>query len=344
MNAAWQSFLEGQGATVDGGVVWHYGDAASELAAASRSAVISDLSPLGVISIHGDDALSFLQGQLSCDVSAVAINASTYGSYCTAKGRVLATFLLWRGDSGFFMALPRDVLATIQKRLTMFVLRAKVKLADVSSELVLLGLSFAEGGGALAGHFDAVPAEIHRGVREQNGLLLRVSETRLLWIGDATAATRIWAGLASASKPVGAAAWSWLDIRAGLAWITQATQEQFVPQMINLELIGGVSFQKGCYPGQEIVARTQYLGKLKRRMYLASMAATDAIPAPGTELFSDDLGEQVSGMVVSAQPSPTGGFDLLAVTQTSSVEASVVHLGSPQGPALAFQALPYSLA
>lgn len=344
MNAAWQSFLEQHGASVEDGVVRHLGDAALELAAASRSAVISDLSQLGVIAISGEDAGSFLQGQLSCDVNALEINACTYGSYCTAKGRVLATCLLWRSDSGFFMALPRDLLTAIQKRLTMYVLRAKVKLADVSNELVLLGLSAAGGGGEFAGYFSAVPASIHHGERDDNGLLLRLSEVRWLWIGEASAATRIWTGLTHVFKPVGAAAWSWLDIRAGLPWITQATQEQFVPQMINLELIGGVSFQKGCYPGQEIVARTQYLGKLKRRMYLASIAAADATPASGTELFSEDLGEQASGMVVSAQPSPTGGFDLLAVTQTSSVGASVVRLGSPQGPALAFKALPYPLA
>ena len=115
-----------------------------------------------------------------------------------------------------------------------------------------------------------------------------------------------------------------------------------MPQMINLELIGGVSFQKGCYPGQEIVARTQYLGKLKRRMYLANIAS-GTIPMPGAELYSDDLGDQASGMVVNAQASPYGGYDVLAVAQTGSVEASVVHLGSLQGPALAFQPLPYVL-
>ena len=115
-----------------------------------------------------------------------------------------------------------------------------------------------------------------------------------------------------------------------------------MPQMINLELIGGVSFQKGCYPGQEIVARTQYLGKLKRRMFLTN-ASLAVAPAAGTELYSENLGDQASGMVINAGVSPHGGCDVLAVARVDSIESSVVHVGSLQGPTLTLQALPYAL-
>ena len=137
--------------------------------------------------------------------------------------------------------------------------------------------------------------------------------------------------------------WDWLEIRAGIPVITAATQEAFVPQMVNLELLGGVSFQKGCYPGQEIVARSQYLGKLKRRMYLAH-TDRDVAPGAGTQLYSRDLDGQPSGMVVSAAPAPGGGFDLLAVIQTTSADVHPIHLGTPDGPVLALEPLPYPVA
>jgi folate-binding protein YgfZ len=142
-------------------------------------------------------------------------------------------------------------------------------------------------------------------------------------------------------RPAGAACWEWLDIREGIPLITQATQNQLVPQMANLELIGAVSFSKGCYTGQEVVARSQYLGKgVKRRMYLARLDGSTP-PSAGDELFSDDLGAQASGLVVNAQPAPDGGHDLLVMTPTSSKEGSVVRWKSPDGPALEFGSLPY---
>ena len=122
--------------------------------------------------------------------------------------------------------------------------------------------------------------------------------------------------------------------------IVAATQEQFVPQMVNYEALGGVSFQKGCYPGQEIVARSQYLGKLKRRMVLAH---ADTPAAPGDSLYSADLGEQASGTVVNAAPAPDGGYDLLAVAQVESARTQTLHLGRPDGAALTLKPLPYAV-
>jgi len=147
--------------------------------------------------------------------------------------------------------------------------------------------------------------------------------------------------MAGSLQPVEARLWRWLDIRNGLPWITASTQDELVPQMANLERIGGVSFDKGCYTGQEVVARSQHLGKLKRRMFLANVAER---AQAGDKLYGEDLGDQASGVVVNAESSPDGGTDLLAVVQTASREASTVHLSSLDGPELRFLPLPYSLA
>jgi len=342
MHTNWQNYLLQAGAVVENGCVTRFGELRDNLTAAADGSVVADLSGFGMLHFSGEDAASFLHGQLSCDVKKLAPNTCTFGGYCSPKGRMLANFLLWRNDAGYYMALSRSLVTAIQKRLTMFVLRAKVKVADMSDTLVMLGIAGPAGTQALSALYAQLPERDHNGVADESGLLLRLSASRWMWIADAAAAQRHWPTLAAKLTPAGSAAWEWLDIQAGVPWITAATLEQFVPQMTNLELIGGVSFQKGCYPGQEIVARTQYLGKLKRRMFLASVDA-GAAPAPGVELFSDDLGEQASGMVVNAQLSPSGDYDLLAVAQVGSVQGSTVRLGSPQGPALRFHALPYTV-
>jgi folate-binding protein YgfZ len=344
MNSVWQTFLEQTGAITQNGQVRHFGDLKAELASAAGSPVVADLSHLGMIQISGADAGNFLHTQLSCDVENLALNSSVYGSYCSPKGRMLANFLLWRSGNGYFMALSHSLLPAIQKRLTMFVLRSKVELSDVSDLRVLLGMAGPGLAALLATTFADVPRQDHCGCADDQGLLLRLPLARWIWVTDPESAQGKWPRLMSALKPIGTPAWQWLEIQAGIPWITAPTQEQFVPQMANLDLIGGVSFDKGCYPGQEIVARTKYLGKLKRRMYLANVRA-DALPEAGTSLYNETLGDQASGMVVNAQASPSGGYDLLAVTQIDSVtDASQVRLGSPQGPALTFQPLPYPVA
>jgi tRNA-modifying protein YgfZ len=156
------------------------------------------------------------------------------------------------------------------------------------------------------------------------------------------AAPGAWQTLARRCVMVGAGRWEWLDIHAGLPTVMARTQEQFVPQMANLELIGGVSFKKGCYTGQEIVARSQYLGKVKRRMFLAHIAS-DLAPQPGDKLFGQGPEEQSGGMIVNAQPAPDGGYDTLAVVLSTSVEAGDVHWNTPDGPVLTFASLPYAI-
>ena len=287
---------------------------------AGRSAenFIATLDHLGTLRFSGQDAEVFLQGQLSCDVSEVRPGLSSHGAYCSAKGRMLANFLLWREQDGFAMVLSRDLGASVQKQISKFVLRSKVKVAD-ASDIALVGAAGAQAESLLA----AAP-----------GQSVRLNDGRLIVALPAQGAAGVLRGLSLGD----AARWRWLDIRSGVPLIKAATQDQFVPQMANLELIGGVSFEKGCYTGQEIVARTQHLGRVKRRMFLAN------VPAPaqaGDALYSDDLGDQVGGTVLNTEASPEGGYDLLAVLQVASRERSTVHLKARDGPALRFLPLPY---
>lgn len=291
-------------------------------AARTAENFIATLDHLGMLRFSGQDAETFLQGQLSCDVSEVRQGSSSHGAYCSAKGRMLANFLLWREPDGFAMVLSRELGASVQRQISKFVLRSKVKVTDASDSVVLVGAAGAQAENLLL----AVP-----------GKSVRLNDGRVIHALPAEGAAGLLRGL-----PLGdPARWRWLDIRSGVPLITAATQDQFVPQMANLELIGGVSFEKGCYTGQEIVARTQHLGQVKRRMFLAN------VPAPaqaGDALYSDDLGDQVGGTVLNAEASPEGGYDLLAVIQTASRERSTVRLKARDGPALRFLALPYDVA
>lgn len=275
------------------------------------------LDHLGLLQFSGPDAESFLQGQLSCDVSP----ASTYGAYCTPQGRVLASFLLWRAGDGFTMMLSRDLAAPVHKQISKYVLRSQVKVTDASESHSVVGSAGREAERVLA-------------ASRQNAVKLK--DGRVLLALPASGLAEILGGFEFAD-PVH---WRWLDIRGGLPLITSATQNQFVPQMVNLELIGGVSFDKGCYTGQEVVARTQHLGRVKRRTYLAN------VPAPakaGDSVYSDDFAGRASGTVLNAEPSPDGGYDLLAVVQSESRERSSVHLGALDGPVLRFLPLPYAV-
>jgi len=351
MTSNWQQWLRSTGAQIEDGVVRHFGDPQGELQAAHAGSVLADLSHLGVLDFTGLDSEAFLQGQLSCDVRSIEAVSSSYGSYCTPKGRMFANFLIWRMSpspdlsQGFRMALSRGIVATVQKRLKMYVLRSKVQVSDACDSTVLLGLSGAAASGALDASLTGLsPHEVRQFGDASTAIALPGG--RFVLAVPAEAAPKLWDNLATTLRPVGTPCWEWLDIQSGIPLVTARIQEQFLPQMTNLELLGGVSFKKGCFTGQEVVARTQHLGKVKRRMFLAHLDPQEGLapPLPGDETFSDDIPGQTSGMVVTAQPAPGGGHDLLAVVHVSSRESSQVHLRAPDGPALHFCNLPYSVA
>jgi len=303
---------------------------------------IARLSHFGLIRFSGDDAQAFLHGQLSCDVNALQPWQALYGSYNTAKGRMLASFLLWRDDTGYVMQLPRVLCEAIRKRLSMYVLRSKVKAFDVSENYVLLGIAGTTAEMLLRPLFDNIPSTTLAMSTTAGAHLLRLDATRFEIMADPQSGDEIRSTLIACGVPISEAAWDWTNIQAGIPFITPATQDQFVPQMANLDLINGVSFTKGCYPGQEIVARMHYLGKLKQRMYLADITGPD-VPQPGDKLYSADTGEQATGMIVNAAPSPAGGYAALAVMHIASFNGGEVRLKSSDGPLLKFVALPYKI-
>ncbi len=339
----WHDFLLERGACIEAGSVGHFGNPAAELRATRDGGIVAPLTHLGLIVCSGEDAQDFLHGQLSNDIKKLALTRSEYAAYCSPKGRMLANFLLWREQEAYCLELARSLVPTILKRLAMYVLRAKARLMDASESRVILGLAGSAAAAALQASFPELPRQAHQVVyHPAEGTLIALPGGRFQLITGLESAKRLWRQWSALLTPVGAGCWEWLEIRNGIPLITPATQELFLPQMANMELIGAVSFQKGCYPGQEVVARTQHLGQLKRRMVLAHMAG-DLSPVPGDALFSAEMQGQASGMVVNAQRAPEGGHDLLAVLQTTSIGEGTAHFKSLDGPLLSIQPLPYAV-
>jgi hypothetical protein len=275
---------------------------------------IAKLEQYGLLLAAGGDARAFLHAQLTNDVENLPAGQSRYAGWCSAKGRLLATFLVVPHAGGFLLQLSRDLVPAVAKRLSMFILRSKVKITDVSGLWAQFGTW---------GPGDGAPLS----VSESDGsVTVRIEPDRSLTLAPESAASR-FAPNASSDE------WMLAEVRAGRPLIAQATQDQFVPQMVNLELTGGVDFRKGCYPGQEIVARAQYRGAVKRRMYRLRGAAL----RPGQELYSDDAPGQASGTVVNA-----AGDESLAVLQTSAMEAKVSIRAQPQAAPLEVLPLPYA--
>ena len=344
MNSAWQTFLCNHRAVIENHRVIHFGDSAAELQETQTATIMADLSHYGLIRFSGEDAKTFLQSQLTCDIRKIDPRRAQYGSYCTPKGRILATFLLWQQGEDFLMQLPASLAVAVQKRLSMYVLRAKVTLTNASDDWIRVGIAGPRTAALIetitgtSGGFGQSSQVTH----DKEISFLYLSQQRIELITTLENAPGLWDRLSQHAIAVGARCWDRLTIAAGIPVILPETQEMFLPQMINLDAIGGVSFKKGCYPGQEIVARTQYLGKLKRRMFLAHISTAQTITA-GDALYSSDMENQSSGNIVNAALSPHGGFDVLAVIQQSSVDTCPVHWQSLQGPVLEIIPLPYPL-
>ncbi len=291
------------------------------------------LTHWGLIRARGAEATKFLQGQLTNDLLVMPDDAARLAGFCSAKGRLQASFVVWRlAHDELLLACAASVLPATLKRLSMFVMRAQCKLSDAGAELSLHG---ATGASARALIGDAGEWCVRT---VEGGTLVRLP--------DVDGMARCMLELDAQATPPQAAslsldAWRWLEVRSGLPMIEAATVEQFVPQMLNYELVGGVDFQKGCYPGQEIVARSQYRGPIKRRMFLFDC---DAPAIAGQEVFHSTDAEQPAGMVVNAAPRPDGaGSALLVEVKLAALAGGSLRLGSPSGPALHLRQLPYSV-
>lgn len=337
----WRAFLSNNGGSFEGAAVADFGEPAAELVAARDTAVVCDLAPLAALAVTGQDAAAFLQGQLTSDVTSLADGASHLSAWCSAKGRVLANFLLRRIDAEHFeLLLPASLAESIGARLKMYVLRSKVTIADAGDATLRLGVGGPAAAACIAASIGVTPA-LHHSMAIDGGSLTALAGNRFLVLAAPGHAPRLWETLKQRARPAGFACWQWLDIRAAVPLVTPPTQDQFVPQMLNLDALEALSFAKGCYAGQEIVARMQYLGRLKERLALAHVDAL--APPAGARLFASLYGEQPCGTVVNAAPAPGGGADLLAVAQTAAIAADALRLGATDGAPAVLLPLPYAL-
>ena len=302
---------------------------------ASDVSGMAELTHLGVIRATGEDAATFLQGQLTQDVLSLGLSEARLAAFCNAKGRMQASFVVFkRNEQEIFLVCNRDILAATLKRLSMFVMRAKARLTDASAEFRLLGL-MGDATELIASSTGSAWAKTDIGTANIVFLPASAGQARALWC-------------APVAEPVPALPlldiniWHWLAVQSGVAMISQPIFEAFVPQMLNYESVGGVNFKKGCYPGQEIVARSQFRGTLKRRAYLAHIGSQ---PSIGQEVFSAIDAEQPCGLVAACAPNPAGGFDAIVSMQTAAAaeDAGALTLGSASGLTLQLLPLPYKL-
>lgn len=290
---------------------------------------IAPISHLGVIRVQGDDAASFLHGQLTNDFALLDVQHARLAAFCSAKGRMQASMIGFkRAPDDILLVCSLDLLAQTLKRLSMFVLRAKAKLTDATQEFQLLGLVG-----------DAVPdASLAPWSVQTTGdahivyLYPAAGQARALWIDPV--------GTVVPQAPaLTAEQWLWTEVASGIATVSLATYELFVPQMLNYESVGGVNFKKGCYPGQEVVARSQFRGTLKRRAFIVH-AANEV--QTGAEVFAASDADQATGTIVQAAPAPGGGWSAIVSMQISSATEALTA-GSAQGEPLTVQPLPYPL-
>lgn len=315
------------------------------------------LNDWSCISVIGPDAVDFLQNQLTNSVKSIVNTPAAsialphqqnrFAGYCSAKGRLMANFWIMRQDTpvnnesnesqpAFYLFISKDLAASLAKRLSMFVLRSKVKVLDLTESMTVYG--YATESNASTEEFKKMTSMVGVLTAELPPVNINQVQTKR-YLMAAPKNQVMGDGHDEALQ-----AWNWLEIQSAIPRITQATFEQFVPQMINMESLKGIDFQKGCYPGQEVVARSQYRGTIKRRLQVAHINHQANI-LPGTEIFHSDDPSQPCGMVVLAacHPLVKDRVDVQVECKLEALQTGSVHLGSATGPALSLSPLPYPL-
>ncbi|WP_020168763.1 MULTISPECIES: CAF17-like 4Fe-4S cluster assembly/insertion protein YgfZ [Methylotenera] len=356
----WQLGLVEHGAVIADGAVSHFvntqngsksqgenqvlseSNIKSEIVATKSVHTLCDLTHLGLLELGGAEAVSFLQGQVTNDVKLlVTNNIAHYSGYCTPKGRLLALFLAFSHDDHLHLQFNRALLEPIMKRLKMYVMRSKVEIKDVSETIIKFGINGPDSAALLTPFFSQIPTQDYELVSLDNGAILKLptiaGHTRFQIFTDAINAPILFNALKVNCQLVGKPCWDWLDIQSGIPDVSAKTQEQFVPQMLNLDILNGINFKKGCYTGQEIVARMHYLGKVKRRTYLASIQSSTA-PVEGDKVL--DATNNDIGQIVRIAPNDEAGFDALIELRIEAKQAGNLTW---QDSAINIKPLPYAL-
>ena len=327
MNPDWQTFLLTQAISVNEGT--------------ATQEFISDLSHLSIIEITGQDAVEFLNGQFTINIKQLAKNHLQFSAWCNPKGQVKTTFFIYRHKTGFNILLPAELKDSFLKQLQMYIMRANVKLIDKSDVLVRVGIQtnnnklLAESTGSLPEQEGGIT--IQKGLHCLHTFSSENNSQRYIFIGSIEKLTNLWQEFLRHSTAMDTATWKLLDIQAGYPWLSQQTTEKLLPQMLNLDLIDGLDYQKVCYPGQEIIARLHFRGQLKRSLYLAT-CSVDVRPEIADRLYANDH-ENSIGIVINAQVYEDKYY-LLAVIEKELIE-NHLSLHEPNGAALTIQTLPY---
>ena len=326
MHSEWQSFLQQQSA--------NSGEVLSTQTLNNN--IITDVSQLDVLKIGGNDAADFLHSQFSSDVSALDIDELQLSSWCNIKGRVIATFLLYRSHNAFYLILEKELTESIVKRLQMFVMRAEVNITNQSDELIRIGIRGESVHAVLHEFIDTIKEDVRTSI-----LSVPDAIPRSIVLLPLEQAQTLWQKLAEHAISKTSSHWSFYDIQAGIAWIGKMGSQEFLPQSLNLDLCGGLSFDKGCYPGQEIIARMHFRGKLKQRLFLIEVSV-HKLPEIKTKLYSSTAKQHV-GMVVNTIMQANDSCLSLVTLDLEFFDKDAIHLGAQDGPALTFLPLPYSI-
>jgi len=303
------------------------------------------LSQSGLLTLSGDDAVTFLQGQVTNDVAQLDGAHAHYSAYCSPKGRMLALFLAFAHQNKLYLQFSQPLVESVMKRLTMYVMRAKVDIADVSDEMHKFGINGPNANKLVLDALDitseVLPEQDYDIAKSDQYIIIKLpsiaDHSRYEIIVNATQAEDTWHALKKNFTLVDTQCWDWLDIQTGTPDVLSSTQEQFVPQMLNLDVLNGINFKKGCYTGQEIIARTHYLGSVKRRTYLAAITS-DTAPQAGDKLL--DKEKNGTGQIVRVAPNLSNGFDVLAEMRIEAKNAGDIYWHETP---LHFKEMPYSL-
>ena len=344
MNKEWENFLLSINATIENNIVKNFGLSIDEEQTAYSNLVLADLSHYALIEASGDDVIEFLQGQLTNDIKLVTDSTGQLSAYCNPKGRILANFRIFKRHNNYFLRLRSDIIEATLKRLRMFVMRSKVELTDSSAELSRMGVAGLNATKILSAIFSNLPENTDDSCTENELTIIKLAGElpRYEIHGPFTAVKALWQKLETDAVAIGENSWNLLTIRAGIPEIVSATVESFVPQMVNLQAINSLSFTKGCYPGQEVVARMHYLGKLKRRLFIGSVNS-DSLPTSGQSIIGNDENEQKAGQIVTASWSKDKKIEFLAVLQIEKAEKGELHIESNSDTTIQLMDLPYSL-
>lgn len=344
MNSDWKNYLlskEGQ-PTDDGGT--EFKEKKTSNSESENLDTICDLSLFSTIVIAGDDAANFMQGQFTNDITQVNEQTSQLNAFCNKKGRMIANFRLFQNQQNYFFSVKSDLVEISIEHLQNYILRSQVAIQDVSEQLIHIGISGDNAAELLSSYITDINQNVGSISSNENYIAICVPglKPRYEIFCSLEHAKNLWDSVSTQATVANSSSWNYLDIQSGLPFIDASTSEEFVPQMANMELINGVSFTKGCFTGQEIVARMHYLGKLKKRCYKINIE-TDSEPSNGDKLFAENArAGQNTGMIIQVEKSPEAGYDALAVIQTADIN-SALFLNNSDGPHITVKELPYSL-